>query len=520
MKSIYKILIFTVLAALVVWGCKEEYVAPTGEPNDVMITTSFGIVSARLQVNGSMDFIDLSRGVVNRTWTFPADGVDIVDADNNQTSDAAVVKATFMKAGKYEVKIDQSFAGNAYLGGKPLGSNTYDSTIIVNVLDSVKANFEARRVEDNSVLVNTDGAMNEVIAGREVVFVQRSIGEPSDFVWNIEGKGGIFKTLQGDSVAFKFSAMDVYKVTLIASSSLGADTVSFSDYISVVPSTDPVDLMETNRLKSNQIGLVYSREMQDPFNCDPAAFTINVTNNGNPIAVNISSFELDPVEKNIVIINLDQDLYNSDEVLVSYDASVGNLITTDLMEATSFSDQSLDFKSVNIMALNGYDTGFENSADSNWPYGWWGPPWDGYTSSITTDQAHSGSKSMYIDMNAGGGAIFDHRDDAGNPITFSVEAGKTYKVGFWIYMDQLGNKDTGDGFAPDMRFYPNDWSGEFAYFFDAAFPVGKWVFVSVEWKPVSTKDFFFFIRGYNASSTVSTKFYMDDLTINELEIRP
>ena len=522
MKSnINKNLIWMLLIMLVTWACEKEYVAPTSEPNDVLIQTSFGNLPSRIQVNGDMDFIDLSRGVTERTWSFPDGVVDILESDNDLTSSESVVKAAFMKSGTYEVSIQQTFAGNVFKDGNQTGSNTYDSLITVTVLDSIQADFSAQRAEDNSILVNANGALNEIIAGREVIFQQQSVGQPTDLNWIIEGKSGISKSLTGDSVVHKFSSIDTYKITLTASSDLGSDTIQYLDYITVVPSSDPVDLIEVYRAEKNEIVLVYSREMQDPFNCDPAAFTIDVTNKNASVPVSIRAFKLDPVEKYKVIIELNEELYNSDEVFINYDASIGNLITTDLKEADSFQDARLDFKSPNIMATNGYDVGFETSADSNWPYGWWGAPWDGYTSTISDAMSKSGEKSMLIEMIPGGGAIFDHRDDSGNPVTFPVESGKKYQVGYWIYMEELGNGDTGDGFVPDFRFYPNDWTAELGYFFDAAFPTGKWTYVSAEWNNAASEgELFFFMRGYNASSTAVTKFYMDDLTIFELEERP
>lgn len=521
MKLAYKFWIFIAATVLTVWACEKEYVAPTEEPNDILITTSFGNVSARLQVFGDMDFIDLSRGVVDRTWTFPdGSGIELLETENALTSSESVVKAAFTKAGTYEVKINQTFAGNVFLDGVATGNNTYDSTILVTVLDSVSANFEARRMEDNSILTNADGALNEIIAGREVVFVNRSVGEPSEFVWTVEASSGLTKIYDGDSIVHKFTAIDTYKVSLVASSNLGGDMIVFTDFVKVVPSTDPVDLLEVFRNEQNEIALRYSREMQNPFNCDPAAFTLDVTNGVNTIPVTIKAFSLDPVEKNIVIIELNEDLYNSDAVKVSYDASVGNLITTDFMEADSFSEEQLDHKSPNIMAIDGYDSGFENSTDANWPYSWWGGQWGEYKSSVTDAMSRSGEKSMYVEWNVQGGSIFDHRDDAGNPVTFPIEAGKKYQVGIWIYVEQLGNGDTADGWVPDLRFYPNDWSAEIGFFFNPDFTVGKWVYTTAEWNAGSTGDFFFHIRGYNGSSTVPMKFYLDDLTIVEVEDRP
>jgi len=47
------------LATVMLWSCEDEYKAPTAEPNHAYITTSFGGVTNRMQVNSKMTFIDL-----------------------------------------------------------------------------------------------------------------------------------------------------------------------------------------------------------------------------------------------------------------------------------------------------------------------------------------------------------------------------------------------------------------------------------------------------------------------------
>lgn len=517
MKNIFKYLGFLALAAVVLWSCEDEWEAPTEEPNHAYITTSFGGVTNRLQINGSMTFIDLSRGIESRLWSFPSGVTDTAYNAISSSSDQSV-KVRFISSGEHEVKLSQTYAGDVYIGNTPSGTSTYDTTIMVTVVDSIRANFTAKRTEDNSILDHAANAMNEIVAGREVEFTFEGTGEPTDFTWTITRNDGFVITANGNPAVVKFSSLGDYDVKVAASSELGGDMFELEKYITVIPSTDPVDLMQMIIDDRNSIRLTYSRDMQNPFNCDPAAFVLSVVNNTVEVPVAISGFSLDEQQNNIVILELDQPLFNSDVVTLSYDAEVGNLATSDFMDATSFDETRIMFVNDNIMDDNGYDVGFENSTKSNWPYLWWGPPWDGYTNEITTAMAHSGESSMLIDMNAGGGAIFAHRDDAGTNITFNVDA-KLYEVGFWVYVEALGNGDTGDGWTPDFRFYPNDWSAELFYGFPADFKVGEWVYVSAEWNSASARELFFFIRGYNASSTSNHKMYIDDLTIFEKEVR-
>lgn len=518
MKNSYKILgLFLSLFLVIFWSCEDEYEMPTAEPNHAYITTSFGGVTNRMQVNDKMSFIDLSRGIESRVWTFNTGATDTAYNAISSSADQTV-RVRFTSAGTHTVKLSQTYAGNVYLGDTPSGNTSYDTTLTVTVVDSVRANFVAKRLEDMSVLDHTANALNEVVAGREVEFSFEGTGEPTTFNWTITRNDGFVAEATGNPAVVKFSSLGDYDVKIAASSDLGGDMFELENYITVVPSTDPVDLLEVVRGEMNQIGLVFSRDMLDPFNCDPAAFTIAVTNGTKEIPVNISALKLDETQKNIVLIELDDNIYNSDKVAISYNAEVGNLSTTDLMEATTFENSMVDFKVVNVMAAYGYDVGFENSDKSNFPYLWWGAPWDGYTSDVTTAKAHGGNNSFLVDMNPGGGAIFGHKVD-GEFVKLPVEA-KLYEVGVWVYMEELGNADAGDGLVPDLRFYPNNWSAEMGYFFNADFAVGEWVYMTAEWNCTTPGDLHFFIRGYNVSSTVNTKFYMDDLIIFEKEVRP
>ena len=166
MKNIFKYLGFTLSLALVLlWSCEEEYEAPTAEPNHAYVTTSFGGVTNRMQVNSKMAVIDLSRGVTSRLWTFDEGATD-VDYNDLESSTDQTVNIRFTTPGTHTVRLSQEYAGDVYLGSSPSGSSTYDTTFTVTVVDSIRANLTVHRVLDGSTLTNVNGALNVVEGGR------------------------------------------------------------------------------------------------------------------------------------------------------------------------------------------------------------------------------------------------------------------------------------------------------------------------------------------------------------------
>lgn len=515
-KSIINICTLATLI-LIICGCEEDFIAPTSEPNHIFVTTSFGTVESRLQINGDMDFIDLSRGVVERTWTFPEGVAVLMEEDNNVTSGKDVVKAAFVKSGVYEIKLEQTFAGNVFLENQQQGINRYDTTITVTVLDSIKANFESKRLLDNTVLTNSNDALNEVIAGREIQFESSSVGEPTDLVWYFNSASGKEIILNGNPVVHKFSSMEVFDLTLIASSNLGADTIAYQNYLNVIPSTDPVDLVGVTA-KDNAIGIVFSRDMFNPVTNDAASITLEVTNNGVSYPVNVTGFSLDAEANNIVLLELDTEIYNSDQITLSYAADNGNLRTLDGVQATSILNEQVVFEKDNILASTSFDYGFENSTNDNWKYLWWGGVWEKYNLNVSEENTYQGSKSAYVEMEAGGGMIMGHKDASNENVTFPLEGGATYEVGAWIYMETLGD----GGSIPDLRFYwaPNtDW-GIGGSFFESDWPVGKWVYSSTQIKAAASDNYNFMIRGHNEFNSQECKFYIDNITVAKLDLRP
>ncbi|PIB35643.1 hypothetical protein BFP72_09690 [Reichenbachiella sp. 5M10] len=530
MKNILKYIMILTLAVGVMSSCDDEYQAPNAGAKHSVIYSAEQSASNQVQVNGEISFGDASSGVQLREWSV-AEGIGFIITDDSlSTSDMNNIKVVFNEAGTQEVKLHQEFGGDFYVG-TTVRSSSYDTTIMVTVLDSVDVAFEAHYINDDgtvgAALTLQDGAKNQVTASKSVQFTYILDGSPQEVIWTFEGgdpaeveyDGNAIEDGSGLNTVVKYKKIGVWDVGLLGfrDRPYGGDTLVYNDLIEVIPSTEPVILDQLVN-DGNTIVLNYSREI-DPASVNANNFAVSMENAGTAIPVNIASVNVDPSEGNLVIISLDgENIYDDDEVHVTY--TPGEMRTTDLVNADAITDQLMDHaKGENKMAQNGYDVGMETSTVANWPYLYWGGNWGMYTNDIITTNPHLGKKSMVVNWEAGGGSIFDYKDDLGNNTVFNLETGKTYEVGFWIYVDKLGNADNG-GLVPDFRLYPDDWSAELAFFFDDAFPTGEWVYQSTTWSPANTRDYFFMMRGYNASSTVEMEFYLDDFGIYELNMRP
>jgi len=98
-------------------------------------------------------------------------------------------------------------------------------------------------------------------------------------------------------------------------------------------------------------------------------------------------------------------------------------------------------------------------------------------------------------------------------------------VGIWINAESVGNKTLGT-LPPEIRLYLSDYNQALTeiqppiVYFDENFPLGVWKYVSVKWKCPSTFARSIVIRCQNTYSSVPAVYYLDDMTVRELEGRP
>lgn len=534
MKMTFKNIIVASSLVLATTACTNEWEAPSSEPSHHVVFTSEQDFNNRVQINGDISFGDVSTGVTSRTWTIPEGVADILESDNDQTSTEDILKVVFSEVGEHTVTLHQEFNGDAYVGDAQIGATSYDTSFVVTVLDSVKATLTAKYVEPNGSLGAdldmTGGALNEVIASRTVRFFYAATGEPAEVIYSF-GDGAAPAELTYDNIQIgegaaaetdvKYRRMGDYSLRLIAQRQRpsGADTIDIANFIKVVPSTDPVTLDDVYYIPGGQIALGFSREME-PMTINAEDFAVSI--NDGAIVPTIASVEADPNEGNVLIVTLENErVYDNDVVTVSYTGT--QLRTLDGVNADAFTDAGLNFHRTNLLEASAVDQGFENSIDTNWPYAWWGAPWDQYTLNVTNAEAHTGANSAKVTINEGG-MIVAHKEGDAN-LTFAVEAGKTYEIGVWIKVESLGNIDDNAGEVPNlMMFYaPNTNWGIGRFNFLSTTQVGEWFYarIAIE-KFANGGDYSFTLRGNNpaGANTGDLVFYMDDLALYEVEVRP
>ncbi|SNR30950.1 hypothetical protein SAMN06265371_10183 [Lutibacter agarilyticus] len=520
-----KTYIWFIAVALFINACSDDSnELSLTEPNHRVVYTSQMDFENKININGEIDFGDISAGVESRTWTFPEGVVDIVGSDDDINSSKDVVKTIFNTVGEHSVHLNQIFKGDAFVGTELRGKEL-DTTIIVTVLSPVTATINANFINDDgslgAALNIADMAENEVTASKSVRFTYATDGAPEEFVWNFDGGDPTEVTAAPIETDVKYKKMGTYDIQFIASRArpYGGDTIYLKDFIKVIASTDPVDLEQVTD-KDGDIALVFSREM-DASTLNKDNFSI-IIENGGVITPTIKKASVDATEGNIILLELDgEGIYNDDVIKVSY--TPGVLATLDAVKATAFTDEILEFTKINILDVaSDYDHSFENSTADNWPYMWWGGVWGEYDLEISDIKAQDGSKSAYIEFRPNGGMIIGHKNTAGDQITFPAETGKNYEIGIWVYVEDLGANDPA-GFAPDVRFFwwpDTNWGVGGNPTFTSDFKTGEWVYSKTYAQFNETGDKTFQIRGYNEANPERLKFYMDNLSVSEVSLRP
>ena len=521
--SSLNILKFLFISFLVFTACNNDDDVTLTEANHRVIVTSEMNFENTINVGGHIDFADLLSGIASREWTFP-EGVSSISGSDKNTSSKDVVKGIFNTPGTHNVTLHQVFKGDVYPNEDstvPNAGKELDTTIVVTVLGEVKASIKAHYINDDgstgAELTLADNAENEIIASKSVRLSYTTEGAPTSFVWTLDGGKPATVSNAEPETDVKYSKLGSWDLKFIASRARpgGSDTISIKKFIKVIPSTEPVTLDKVSD-KAGKIALEFSREM-DAATLNKNNFTVKIETKAGPvISPVIQTATVDATEGNIVLLTLDNEtMYNDDIVKVSY--TPGILSTADAVLAGAFTDVVLQFNKTNILASTSVDYSFETTTATNWPYLFWGAPWDQYDMNMSSARAHTGSKSMYVELRPNGGMVIGNTD-AGSNVTFPVESGFNYEMGAWVYVVDLGTPTTSN-----IRMYwrpTTNWGvGDNPTFSAATTPVGQWVYTSTIVQFAADGNESFIIRGQNVNPQ-TLKFYLDDLTLYKLTSRP
>ena len=129
---------------------------------------------------------------------------------------------------------------------------------------------------------------------------------------------------------------------------------------------------------------------------------------------------------------------------------------------------------------------------------------------------------MLVNLPANESMAIGHVDQNGDYITFPVSTMKTYEIGLWVYAEELG--DPSVGLAPDIRIYWNpdiDFGVIGTPSFSADFTLNEWVYCKafVQFS-AATGPQTPVIRGFNGSNPQAIKYYIDNLSLSEVTLRP
>ncbi len=527
MKKInYIIAIF--ITTLLVVSCAEDLATDTQDTNHRIIVTSEMDYENKVAIAGHIDFGDISRGVVTRTWSVPNDpSIAKIWGEDGNTSSKNVIKALFYKPGEYNVTLSQTFGGNVFPNDdseEAINGRELDTTIVVTVLDSLRANLKVYYINEDGTtgdeLLLADNAENELTASKSVRLTFTAAGEPDNVTWTSNGGKPDRIQTEENEVDMRFNKLGSWDLDFLASRfrPRDADTLSFEKIIKVIPSTEPV-VLEGVSEKDGFVALQFSRDM-DPASLDASNFTVRLEHEGSPISSTVANVILDENENNIVLLELDAErMYDDDVAFVSYNP--GSLKTADQVDADEFTDiESVSFNT-NLYESTNFDFGCEsttaqNNGDGDWPYQNWGGNWGEYDIDINSNLPHSGAQSMEITMRPNGGWIFGGSGD------FQLVVGQEYELGYWVYVDtDLTGAPTGTA-TSDIRFYASNWAMADLGIsnLDPSFPTGEWIYQKFYIKSTTDAEITWLIRGNNENNANPLKLYLDDFFLAAVELRP
>ncbi|MEM6644117.1 MAG: hypothetical protein AAF616_14145 [Bacteroidota bacterium] len=501
------------VAGILFISCSNEYELPGEEPSHFSVYLSEEFFGNQVQVGGHIDFADVSQGIQSRKWTFP-EGVVRINGEMVTETDEVRFRAFFEQAGVYEVTLEQEYAGSAWIDTVQV-SNVIDTTYQISVLDSVSAAFAAEVVEDMSPLVI--GTSNSIEAGSIVRLISTSTGGPTRFSWFMEGSseeefiGIAGSSNNGSDVTFQYKSLGTYDVMMIASRArpFGADTVIFEDMITVGPSTKPVLTLDVWRQApgANNLNITFSRDIASA-SMNRNDFSVEITTaSGGTVTPSIAAVSLQADDASTIVLTLAQPVYTDDIITVSYNK--GSLETTDFAAVESFSSLSVGDSKINL--LQGYD--MEADPSSTFNIGAWGGIWDMTDYEKTGSEAVQGSNSYLTTIAAAGAGIATGKPE----LTFLREAGKTYELGLWLYIVDVGD---GNGEMSVIFAGRNQWQE--GVYFTNAMPTGQWFYhvVNPAIEAVANAETPINIRPNNQMNSQPVVFYMDDFTVKEVVNRP
>ena len=303
---------------------------------------------AHYNIGDSIGILDLSQGVTSRLWSFDTDDVTYIQGDQN----ADYIKIAFNEHGKKNISLHCDFIDSEY---------TFDEKAYVYILKNVEADLITTKItdftaeytigpdvdeelgepivsydEEGEPIVNYEQVKEERVAytpielnaGESIDFNVICKGQPNTYYWHLPGSDK--ETIEPDEVGEKFVRAGYYRegtfdVTFIAGRSGpdGADTLILKDYVKVNPSTGAAGLRGLSMSEDEKLILSFSAVLQTP----PADIANEFMVIRNGYNTKITSCKLNPQNPTQIIIEIDDDVWNGDDIILNYTGH--KLLTTE-----------------------------------------------------------------------------------------------------------------------------------------------------------------------------------------------
>lgn len=391
---------------------------------------------------------------------------------------------------------------------------------------NLELGFQVLANDDQTPLINEDGAMNELSYGSTLYFTDQTKGGPKQVQW-VLSKSGFSKTItaKNGKASYRVMIAGDYDLKFIAD----GQSLSYPSYLSVIGAGEPVP---------EPVSLRYSLLLPDQTLVDsidagaPATDAKHVVVQGESIVLNDLSGG-NPSTVSWTIENADGSVSKTLEVqdipwgqhapaqTFTFDVPAGLYSITMTSGKDKFESQQVIEVYENLLTTAGYDYSFEKAESVGafknlW---WFGSPTS--TIAFTPMKAHTGTQSVHFNVDFDGdksiAAAYKYTDETGaaQNCLVSVEADATYELAFWMYVESKGSGNSQIDF--NLNHNPL-YGGVSAIYVTPETELGVWKKYTVKLPAKSTTKDFMLIRlihsqpGQDADLSV----YFDDLTMRKL----
>lgn len=492
------IISYTLVSLSILFGflsCEKEYIKPDASEFSDAVAAASG--NNRIERGNITSFVDLSKGVTNRTWTIP-ESASITNLNGQNPSSLDLIHVRFDEPGNYEVGLKAAFE---------VDSIALDTTFNVVVLDYIDTKLEIQSIEAGFYEETPEKIT--MYEGGTINFKDISDGNPNRRKWLFPGgtpslAGGI--NIEQDelvkTIDVAYPKTGIYDLTLITWRQFpeGAkDTLHLKSYINVIENIDPPTIKSIIEDESGVIQLLYDLPLKASEDLLPH-FTLA---DENGVEYVISKVSINSDDNRIVDIETEINIKSDQEAYLSYDDNEGVLTRINDIPAESFDDQMVNLYFPQNLANNNI-YGFEDGGSG------WSASSDNLASSkisFTDQKAATGLYSMRMEATEDGKWTRAWSWNEGS--LFHLDKGQQVTLEFKVWID---SSYTDGSIGPWIFYSEAPYPGTQFWTDMSALPRGEWITINKEankiWTAPETGNYFVAFR-YQKKGVI----YIDDVKV-------